>query len=117
MVYFGSLTFDQKNPAIHLKIPNKVAAKRIAEVILERYKLPQSLKVALQTLFQDGDVEQVLSCYRDLMTERDVTPDDLIITDEGKHRDHFYFGLLRNHNLLPHAEFKVIKVIHELIIG
>ena len=51
------------------------------------------------------------------MTERDVTPGDLTITDEGKHRDSFYFSLLRNHNLLPHAEFKVKKVIHELIIG
>ena len=38
MVYVGALTFDPKDPKTHLKIPNKVAAKRIAEAVLERYK-------------------------------------------------------------------------------
>jgi|SRR5947209_15323217 len=117
MVYFGALTFDRKDPENHLKIPNKVAASRIAHVVLERYKLSESLVVALQRLAQDGDIERVLSCYRDLMTQRDVTPDDLIRMDEAKHRDSFYFSLLRNHQLLPRAEFKVTKVIHWLIIG
>ena len=57
MVYFGGLTFDPADPAKYLKIPNTVAAKRIAKVVLERYKLSQSLPVALQTLVQDGDIE------------------------------------------------------------
>ena len=49
-------------------------------------KLSMSLGVALQTLVQDGDIERVLSCYRDLMTQRDVTLDDLTQKDEAKHR-------------------------------
>jgi hypothetical protein len=84
MVYFGALTFHPEHPASHLKIPNKVAASRIASAILERYQLSQSLVVALQTLVRDGDIERVLSCYRDLMTQRDVTFDDLTKPDEVK---------------------------------
>jgi hypothetical protein len=117
MVYFGAFTFDPKDPGKYLKIPNKVAASRIAHAVLERFKLSESLVVALQRLAQEGDIERVLSCYRDLMTQRDVTYDDLTETDEGKHRDSFYFSLLRNPHLFPRAEFKVIKVIHWLIIG
>ena len=114
MVYFGALTFRPENPVSHLKIPNQVAASRIASSILERYQLSQSLAVALHTLVQDGDIERVLSCYRDLMTQRDVTIDDLTRRDEAKHRDSFYFSLLRNHQLLPRAEFQVTKVINPL---
>jgi len=117
MVYFGAFTFHPEDPANHLKIPNKVAASRIAFVVLERYQLSQSLVVALQTLVRDGDIERVLSCYRDLMTQRDVTYGDLTLMDEGKHRDSFYFSLLRNHHHLPHAEFQATRVIHWLIIG
>ena len=117
MVYFGALTFHPKDPENYLKVPNKVAASRIASAVLKRYQLSQSLIVALQTLVRDGDIERVLSCYRDLMTQRDVTFNDLTKTDEGKHRDSFYFSLLRNHHLLPRAEFQVTKVIDWLIIG
>src|SRR3954451_22595756 len=117
MVYVGALTFDPKHPENHLKIPNQVAARRIAQAVLERFKLSMSLNVALQTLVQDGDIERVLNCYRDLMTQRDVTVGDLTHQDEAKHRGSFYFSLLRNHHLLPQAEYKVTKVIHWLIIG
>jgi hypothetical protein len=117
MVYFGALTFYPEDPANYLKIPNKVAASRIASAILERYQLSQSLVVALQTLVRDGDIKRVLSCYRDLMIQRDVTVDNLTEPDEAKHRDSFYFSLLRNHYLLPRAEFQVTKVIHWLIIS
>jgi hypothetical protein len=116
MVYFGALTFHPEDPVNHLKIPNNLAASHIASVVLERYQLSQSLVVALQTLVQDGDIKRVLSCYRDLMTQRDVTLRDLTKIDEGKHRGSFYFSLLRNHSLLPRAEFQVTKVIHWLII-
>jgi hypothetical protein len=111
MVYFGALTFHPEEPGKQLKIPNKVAANRIAHTVLERYKLSNSLVIALERLAQDGDIEQALSCYRDLMTQRDVTVNDLTGVDEEKHRDSFYFSLLRNHHL-PLAEFGVIKVIH-----
>jgi hypothetical protein len=117
MIYFGALTFHSENPEKCLKIPNNVAASRIASVVLERYQLSRSLPIALQTLVQDGDIERVLSCYRDLMTQRDVTFSDLTVTDEAKHRDSFYFTLLRNHYLLPRAEFQVTKVIYWLTIG
>ena len=117
MIYSGALTFYPNDPGNYLKIPNKVAASRIAHAVLERYKLSESLVVALQTLVRDGDIERVLSCYRDLMTQRDVTYGDLTLMDEGKHRDSFYFSLLRNPYLFPRAEFKVTKVIHWLIIG
>jgi hypothetical protein len=116
MVYFGALTFHPEDPATHLKIPNKVTASCITSVVLERYQLSQSLVVAFQTLVRDGDIERVLSCYRDLMTQRDVTVGDFTRMDEGKHRDSFYFSLLRNHQL-PRAECKVTKVIYWLIIG
>ena len=112
MVYFGALTFHPEDPASHLKIPNKVAASRIASAILQRYQLSQSLIVALQTLAQDGDIERVLSCYQNLMMQRDVTSSDLTGATEENHRDAFYFSLLRNHYLLPRAEFQVTKVTH-----
>lgn len=98
MVYFGGFTFDRENPTTHLKIPNAVAAQRIAEVILERYRLSQSLPVALQALLQDGDIEGVLSCYRDVMTDRDVTKKELTATTEENHRDSLNYCLLRNTN-------------------
>ena len=111
MVYFGGLTCDPTNPEHFLKIPNRVAATRIAEAVLERYKLSRSLPVALQTLLQRGDIERVLSCYRDLMTQRDVTSSALTGTSEETHRDSFYVSLLQNRYLLPRAEFSVTKVI------
>jgi hypothetical protein len=116
MVYVGALTFDQKDPGNYLKIPNKVAARRIAEAVLERYKLSISLGVALQTLVQDGDIERVLSCYRDLMIQRDVTVKDLINQSERDHRDSFYFCLRLSHHVFPRVEFQMTKVSHWLII-
>ena len=37
MIYYGALTFDPRDPENYLKIPNKVAARRIAHVVLGRY--------------------------------------------------------------------------------
>jgi hypothetical protein len=84
----------------------------LGSLVLGRYKLSQSLVVALQTLVQDGDIERVLSCYRDLMTQRDVTFSEVTTKTEENHRDNFYFYLLGNYLLLPRAEFRVIKVIY-----
>jgi hypothetical protein len=117
MIYFGGLTFDPKEPTTYLRVPNKVAAKRIATAVLERYNLRESFKFALQNLVDDGEIERVLSCYRDLMTQRDVTVSDLINRCEGDHRDSFYFCLRLNHHLFPRVEFQVTKVSHWLIIG
>ena len=116
VVYFGGLTFDPTDPANYLRIPNRVAARRIAHAVLKRYKLSQSLVVALQQLSQDGDIERLLGCYRDLITQRDITWKQLTDTSEQNHRDAFYSCLLQNHNLHPRLEFPVIKVFHWLII-
>jgi hypothetical protein len=51
------------------------------------------------------------------MIQRDVTPKELAETSEGNHRDSFYFCLKLNCYLLPHVEFELIKVSHQLIIG
>jgi hypothetical protein len=55
MVYFGALTFDPKDPANHLKIPNQVAASRIASTILERYRFIVEGNVASPTQDSGGD--------------------------------------------------------------
>src|SRR5436305_15249162 len=112
MVYFGGLTFDREKPSTLLKIPNRVAANRIALAILEKYKLRNSLSEALRHLMSSGDLERTLGCYLELIMQRDVTTNDLIQRDESAHRDSFYFCLLQNYFLLPRAEFVVLKVIY-----
>ncbi|KAF8429914.1 hypothetical protein BGX38DRAFT_1263668 [Terfezia claveryi] len=54
-------------------------------------------------------LDRTLGCYRELMMQRDIITNDLTKTSEANHRNSFYFCLLRNHSLVPHAEFKVIK--------
>src|SRR5205085_4409820 len=76
MLCYGGLTFDPKDPAHYLKIPNLVAAERIAEVVLERYQLRDSINSALEQLETDGNIRPVLKCYRDLMVQRDVHQND-----------------------------------------
>jgi len=117
MIYFGGLTFDSKKPATHLRVPNKVAIRRIAIAVLEKYNLRECFNFALQKLVGDGEIERVLSCYRHLMMQRDVTTNDLINQSEADHRDSFYFCLRLNHHLSPRVEFQVTKVSHWLIIG
>ncbi|KIX05369.1 uncharacterized protein Z518_06241 [Rhinocladiella mackenziei CBS 650.93] len=108
-IYFGGLTFHPEKPTTHLKIPNRVAADRIALAVLRKYGLCNSLSEALRYLVDYGELEQTLGCYRELMMQRDVTTQDLTQTNEAAHRDSFYFSLLQNHFLAPRAEFKVIK--------
>ena len=106
LVYLGGLTFDQEQPATHLRIPNKVAARRIAAAVLETYNLHESFLAALQRLVDDGEIEQTLSCYRDLMVQQDVTGRELIQLSEGDHRDCFYFCLGLCRYLFPAVEFR-----------
>jgi hypothetical protein len=56
MLCYGGLTFDQKDPAHYLKIPNLITAERIAEVVLEKYELRETLDSALECLKIDGDM-------------------------------------------------------------
>ena len=76
-----------------------------------------TLSEALRHLVDYGELERTLSCYRELMMQRDITAQDLTQTHEAAHRDSFYFCLLRNHFLVPRAEFKVIKVIHYSLLA
>ena len=109
MLYFGGLTFYPEDPAHCLQIPNAIAAKRIAETVLEKYGLRESLNSALEFLKTDGDIRPVLSCYRDLIVQRDVGYSDYAASEQI-HRDSFYFSLLRNASLSPQAEFQLTKV-------
>jgi hypothetical protein len=70
------------------------------------------LNAALERLEIDGDIRPVLSCYRELMVQRDVGHSDFEASEE-KHRDSFYFSLLRNASLRPLAEFMLTKPSNE----
>jgi len=96
-------------PTTHLKIPNIVAAERIGSAILDRFDLRDTLPLALQYLATEGELGPILGCYRGLMKQRDNNHSALTETTEGMHRDNFYFSLLRNPDLTPQVEFKVIK--------
>jgi hypothetical protein len=106
MLCHGALTFYPKDPAHYLKVPNLVAAERIAEAVLEKYELRDNLRSVLERLEIDGDIRPVLRCYRDLMVQRDVHVNDFQKSEEF-HRDSFYFSLLHNAALRPHAEFQL----------
>jgi len=51
------------------------------------------------------------------MKQRDDNYTDLTGATEEKHRDSFYFCLLRNPDLSPRVEFKVVKVIRYLLLA
>ena len=116
MLHFGGFTFDTTEPKRYIKIPNVIAARRIAQTVLRKYKLHGSLNSALKSLGTSANIRAVLACYRELMVQRDVYGDDFNKSEEN-HRDCFYFAFLKNHFVRPHPEFKVIKVIHYFIHG
>ena len=117
VVYFGGLTFHPEKPKSHLKIPNNVAAKRIANAVLEKYHLRSSWREALQYLVDDGEIEEALRVYRGWMVQRDTAYDALCNKDETSHRDSFCVDLLENPFLVPRREFRVIKVIHYSLLA
>jgi hypothetical protein len=106
MLCYGGPTFDLKDLAHNLKIPNLVAAERIASTVLEKYELRETLSTALDRLNIDGNIQPVLRCYRNLMVQRDVHENDFWKSEET-HRDSFYFSLLRNPSLRPQVEFQL----------
>lgn len=108
MIYFGGLTFYSEDPKHFLKIPNAIAARRIAGSAFERYGLLESLPTALNLLETDGDLRSLLSCYQDLMVQRDVSRSDFE-KHEDVHRDSFYFTLIQNHFHRPQPEFQVTR--------
>jgi hypothetical protein len=110
MLYFGGLTFYDKDPKNFLKIPNEIAARRIAETVLEKFGIRQSLYSTLEYFRSNGNIRQVLNCYRNLMVQRDVGFNDFNKSEEI-HRDSFYFSLFQNYFIRPNTELKVVKVI------
>lgn len=108
MICFGGLTFYAEDPKHFLKIPNVIAAQRIAESVLQKYGLLESLPSALNLVQTDGNIRPLLSCYQDLMVQRDVGYSDFN-KSEDIHRDSFYFTLIQNHFHRPHPEFKVTR--------
>ena len=108
MICFGGLTFYAEDPKNFLKIPNAIAARRIAESVLRKYGLLESLPSALNLLQTNGNISPLLSCYQDLMVQRDVGYDDFEKT-EDIHRDSFHFTLIQNHFHRPEPEFKVTR--------
>ena len=107
MLYYGGLTFYDKNPKDYLKIPNEIAAQRIAEVVLEKFGIGDSLNSALEYFRAHGNIRKVLNCYRKLMLQRDVGSNK----SEEIHRDSFHISLLQNYFIHPNTELRVIKVI------
>jgi len=109
MLYHGGLTFYPEDPTNYLKIPNRIAEMRIAKAVLNKYGLRSSLISTLDSLNSDGNIQPVLSCYRDLMVQRDVGYSDFNKSEESL-RDSFYFSLLRNPSLQPRVEFPLTLV-------
>ena len=81
----------------------------IAEAVLDKYGLYDSLNSALEFLKADGNILPALKCYRDLMMQRDVGHSDYEASEQN-HRDSFYFLLLKNSLLHPQVEFQLTKV-------
>jgi len=75
MLYHGGLTFYWENPKDFLKIPNRIAAKRIAEAVVYEYGQRESIMSALTTLKTHGQIRPALNCYYRLMVKRDVHPE------------------------------------------
>ena len=65
---------------------------------------------AIGLLIANGELEGTLSCYRELMMQRDITEGDLINRSEADHWDSFYYCLMKNPYLVPRVEVPVIKV-------
>ena len=112
IVYFGGLTFDSNAPTRQLKLPNQIAAVRVAHKILQRHVVSNSLEKELENLLTNGELGGTLGCYRELMVQRDVTLDHLSKLKEEYHRDSFFLCLLKNPYIVPFAEFPVVKVIY-----
>jgi len=107
ILYHGGFTFYPEDPTNYLKITNLVAAKRIAEVVHEKYGLRGYLDSALCNLEFDGDILPTLDCYRDMMVQHGDDSD--YSASEQTHGDSF-FSLLRNAGLRRRAEFQVTMV-------
>ena len=109
MAYMGALTLDSDDPSKFLKIPNLVAAKRFGSALLDRHGLYNSMKNVLYTLAGTGNPMDVLTGYRHMMQQHDVTR-DAFSKKEEHHRDIIQWTILENPSLKSTAEYQVTKV-------
>ena len=106
MLYFGALTFWPEDSEQFLKIPNVIAARRIAQAVLRKYGALKTLDSSLRFLESKGEIGDVLRHYRELMVQQDVAGQDFNKSEE-MHRDLFYHTILRYHR--PLLEYNVTK--------
>jgi len=91
----------------YFRIPNRVAARRFGQALLQRYRLLHSMRKAVHDLVETGSIHAVLSGYRLLMQKCDVMGD--LDKDEAAHCDSICLAILENLGLEVTPEYKVIK--------
>lgn len=82
LLYHGGLTFDSHNPTKHIRIPNFIAARRIATAVLNRYGLgAKDIDRAIDIFVATGDITESLKLYQYLRSKGDVHHGDFDNTD------------------------------------
>lgn len=118
LIYHGALTFDHNDPASQLRVPNQIAAERIAGAVLAKYdlktdtlfQLKDRLDTALRRMHEAGDPVPSLGCYERLMTQRDVGFTDFE-KGETNHRDLCFHVFQVLPIVIPEVEYNFTKVI------
>ena len=65
--------FDSENPSKFLKIPNQIAAERIATAVLLRFGIEsKDIDHILQSLLSTRNIRPLLRLYQTLMSQRDA---------------------------------------------
>jgi hypothetical protein len=83
LLYNGALTFDGKNSSKSLKIPNKIAAKRIATAIVNRFGMnAKGIDDARHILSRTGEVGPVLMSHQKMISKCDLGWGDFDKTEE-----------------------------------
>ncbi|KAF8541779.1 hypothetical protein BDD12DRAFT_828009 [Trichophaea hybrida] len=107
LLYNGALTFDGKNPSKFMKIPNKIAAERIATAILNRFGVSaKGIDDALHILSRTGEVRPVLMLYQKMMSKCDLGWGDFDKTEE-QHVAAIGYSIFKNILLKVQPEFMV----------
>ena len=106
MLYHGGFAFDRNNPSKYLKIPNQIAARRIAEAVLHRSGLAApDIDRAVEHFASTGDITKALELYQHLMGLRDVLSWDFEKSEEI--HANINLTILKNLLLRVQLEFKV----------
>lgn len=107
LLYHEGLTFDSDNPTKNMKIPNMIAARRIATAVLDHYGLTvKDIDRAIDAFAATGDITEPLKLYQYMMGERDVGYGDFDKNEEI-HANTFSYSILKNVLLTVKPEFVV----------